>query len=87
MKKLRVNYRVVVLIAILAAIGVQLIWVEKLPAYLRPGLHLNAYVANAADGTISAIDLVRLAPIATISVGSEPSGLRAHPTRPEIWGV
>ncbi len=36
MKKLRLNYRVVVLIAILAAIGLQLIWVEKLPAVSAP---------------------------------------------------
>ena len=67
----RLNYRVVIPIAILAALGVRLIWVEKLPAYLRPGLHLNAYIANTGDGTISAIDLVKLAPIATIAVGAE----------------
>src|SRR5271170_2558577 len=87
MKKLRPNYRVAIPIAILALIGIRLIWIEQLPAYLRPGLHLNAYVANTADGTISAIDLVKLAPIATIPVGADPSGLRAHPTRDEIWGV
>src|SRR5580658_3837640 len=66
MKKLRPNYRVVIPIAILVLIGIRLMWIEKLPAYLRPGLHLNAYVANTADGTISAIDLVKLAPIAQL---------------------
>src|SRR4029077_1024373 len=32
-------------------------------------------------------DLVGLSVRATIPVGPTPSGLRAHPTRREIWGV
>ena len=52
-----------------------------------PGLHLYAYVGNTGDGTISVIDLIKLSPVATIIVGPGPSGVRAHPKRPEIWGV
>ncbi|MFZ0970567.1 MAG: hypothetical protein WAN13_20010, partial [Candidatus Acidiferrales bacterium] len=87
MKKRRLNYRVIIPLGILALAGLRLLLLERLPAYLRPGLHLDAYVANTADGTVTAIDLVKLVPVATIAVGADPSGVRAHPTRNEIWGV
>ncbi|MFZ0635691.1 MAG: hypothetical protein WAM08_09240, partial [Candidatus Acidiferrales bacterium] len=87
MRKFRLNYRVIVPLIILTLVALRLILLERLPAYLRPGLHLDAYVANTADGTVTAVDLVKLAPAATIFVGAEPSGLRAHPKRNEIWGV
>jgi YVTN family beta-propeller protein len=60
---------------------------ERQPTFLRPGLHLYAYAANTGDGTVTAVDLVGLTAVATIPVGPAPSGLRAHPTRDEIWGV
>jgi YVTN family beta-propeller protein len=60
---------------------------ELRPSFLRPDLHLFAYVGNTADGTLTVVDLVKLSPIATIPVGAGPSGIRAHPTRKEIWGL
>ena len=85
--KLRPNWRVLFAVAILSIIAIRQIAVELRPSFLRPGLHLCAYVGNTDDGTITVVDLVKLAPVATVSVGSGPSGLRAHPTRDEIWGL
>jgi hypothetical protein len=34
---------------------------EHRPSMLRPGLHLYAYVANTVDGSVTVVDLVRLA--------------------------
>jgi YVTN family beta-propeller protein len=85
--KLRFNYRLVFLLVILAALAIREVALELRPAFLRPGLHLFAYVGNTGDGTVSVIDLIKLSPVATIVVGPGPSGLRAHPKRPEIWGV
>ena len=85
--KQRVNYRLVFLLVILVVLAIREVAVELRPSFLRPGLHLLAYVGNTADGTVSVLDLVKLSPVATVSVGPGPSGLRAHPTRPEIWGL
>ena len=85
--KLRFNYRLVFIILLLLAFAIREVALELRPSWLRPGLHLFAYVGNTADGTVSAIDLIKLSTVATIPVGPGPSGLRAHPTRPEIWGV
>ena len=85
--KLRFNFRFVFLLLLLGAFAIREVALELRPSWLRPGLHLFAYVGNTADGTVSAIDLIKLATVATISVGPGPSGLRSHPTRPEIWGV
>lgn len=60
---------------------------ERRPSILRPGLRYYAYVGNTGDGTVTAVDLVSLRAVATIPVGPAPSGLRAHPSRDEIWGV
>ena len=60
---------------------------EQQPSFLRPGLHLFAYIGNTKDGTLTAIDLIKLSPTATVDVGAGPSGIRAHPTRKEIWGL
>src|SRR5215469_9509569 len=83
----RLNYRLIVALALLIGFGIYEVTAELRPSFLRPGLHLFAYVANTGDGTLSVIDLVKLTPISTIPVGARPSGIRAHPTRPEIWGV
>src|ERR1700734_2906691 len=85
--KLRPNWRGLFVVAILSIIAIRQIAVELRPSFLRPGLHLCAYVGNTDDGTITVVDLVKLSPVATVSVGSGPSGLRAHPTRDEIWGL
>src|SRR5271156_7090678 len=85
--KLRLNFRLVFVILLLLAFAIREVALELRPSFLRPGLHMFAYVGNTADGTVSAIDLIKLASVATIPVGPGPSGLRPHPTRPEIWGV
>src|SRR3989442_14309259 len=59
---------------------------EHRPSWLRPGLRLNAYV-SAADGSVAVVDVVRLSVIARVAIGAGLSGMREHPTRPEIWGV
>ncbi len=83
----RINFRLAVLLALLLAGAAHQIAREHRPSVLHPGLRLFAYVTNTASGTISAVDLVRLSVAATIPVGPRPSGIRAHPTRKEIWGV
>src|SRR6202040_24482 len=85
--KIRLNWRLIFLLVILAGFATREVALELRPSFLRPDLHLFAYVGNTADGTVSAIDLVKLSPVATILVGPGPSGLRPHPTRPEIWGL
>src|SRR5208282_5633515 len=85
--KMRLNYRLVFLLVLLAVIAAGELAVELRPSFLRPGLHLFAYVGNTAEGTLTAVDLVKLSAVATIPVGLGPSGLRAHPTRNEIWGL
>src|SRR5271154_584483 len=85
--KHRLNWRLVFLLLILAGFATREVALELRPSFLRPGLHLFAYVGNTADGTLTAIDLIKLAPFATIPVGGEPTGIRANPTRNEIWGL
>src|SRR5271166_1906325 len=85
--KIHLNWRLVFLLALLGGLAIREVALELRPAFLRPGLHLFAYVGNTGDGTISVIDLVKLSRVATVIVGPGPSGLRAHPKRPEIWGI
>ena len=85
--KLRLNWRLVFVLVILAGFATREVALELRPSFLRPDLHLFAYVGNSADGTLTVIDLVKLAPFATIAVGPGPSGVREHPTRKEIWGL
>src|ERR1700675_5102996 len=81
------NKRLIFLLVLLGALATREVAFELRPSFLRPGLHLMAYVGNTADGTLTIIDLVKLSPVATILVGPGPSGVRAHPTRNEIWGL
>ena len=83
----RLNYRLLVLIVLLGGLAVREVAMELRPSFLRPDLHLFAYVGNTADGTLTVIDLVKLSAIATVVVGGGPTGVRAHPTRKEIWGL
>src|ERR1700689_3852648 len=85
--KLRVNARFIFLLIVLAGLAFREVAYGLRPSFLRPGLHLFAYVGNTAAGTVTAIDLVLLPAGNTIPVGDEPPGMRAHPTRPEIWGL
>src|SRR5271155_2014163 len=85
--KLRANWRALLVLAVLAALAIRLIAIELRPSFLRPGLHLCAYVGNTGDGTVTVIDLIKLSRVATIPVGTNPTGIREHPTRKEIWGL
>jgi len=82
----RVNVRVRVLCCALLIGAIVLIAREHRPSFLRPGLQLNAYVATA-DGSLTVVDLVELRATHRIPIGPTLSGVREHPTRPEIWGV
>ncbi len=64
--KLRLNWRLVFVLVILAGFATREVALELRPSFLRPDLHLFAYVGNSADGTLTVIDLVKLAPFATI---------------------
>ena len=91
----RLNARLIFVLVLILAGAAQQIAKEHRPSVLRPGLHMYAYVTSAGDGSsslstgssVSVVDLIRLNTVATISVGPTPSGIRAHPTRDEIWGV
>src|ERR1700733_12006539 len=85
--KSRVNVRLIFVLVALAILAFREVALELRPSFLRPGLHLFAYVGNTADGTLTAVDLVKLSAVSAIPVGAGPSGLRAHPTRDEIWGL
>src|SRR5450631_4658588 len=80
------NYRVLTLLAILLLAALILLLFEHRPSFLRPGLRLHAYITTA-DGSVTVVDLVNLRAIAHIPIGQKLSGIREHPTRPEIWGV
>src|SRR5437016_12106837 len=80
------NFRVYSLMVALAIGGIVLLLREHRPSFLRPDLHLSAYVTTA-DGNVTIVDLVRLRAVSRIAVGPGLSGMREHPTRPEIFGV
>jgi DNA-binding beta-propeller fold protein YncE len=85
MKRLH-HFRVYFLLGVLLVAGIIVLLREHRPSFLRPGLRLNAYV-SAADGSVTVVDLVRLAATTRIPVGPGLSGMREHPTRAEIWGL
>jgi YVTN family beta-propeller protein len=80
------NFRVYFLLAALAIAGLVVLLREHRPSFLRPDLHLSAYVTTA-DGNLTVVDLVKLKAVARIAVGPGLSGMREHPTRPEVFGV
>jgi YVTN family beta-propeller protein len=80
------NFRSYFLLAVLAISGLVLLLREHRPSFLRPDLHLCAYVTTA-DGNVTVVDLVKLKAVARIAVGPGLSGMREHPTRPEVFGV
>src|SRR5260370_1658897 len=80
------NFRVYFLLAGLAIGGIVLLLREHRPSFLRPDLHLSAYVTTG-DGNVTVVDLVKLKAVARIAVGPGLSGMREHPTRAEIFGV
>src|ERR1700687_6228036 len=80
------NYRAYFLLAVLAIAALVVLLREHRPSFLRPDLHLSAYVSSA-DGNVTVVDLVKLKPVARIPVGPGLSGMREHPTPPEVFGV
>jgi YVTN family beta-propeller protein len=80
------NFRAYFLLAALSISGLIVLLREHRPSFLRPDLHLFAYVTTA-DGNVTVVDLVKLKAVARIPVGPALSGMRGHPTRPEIFGV
>lgn len=85
--KLHLNLRLLFLLAMLAWSATCQLSKEHRPSLLNPGVKMNAYVTDWADGSVVVVDFVGLNVTARIPVGGGPSGLRAHPTRPEVWGV
>ena len=76
-KNFRVSFAAVAL-----AIGALIVLLrEHRPSFLRPDLHLCAYVTTA-DSAVTVVDLVKLKAVAHIQVGPGLSGMREHPTRP-----
>ncbi|PYU10475.1 MAG: hypothetical protein DMG37_20150, partial [Acidobacteria bacterium] len=80
------NFRVYFASVVLGIGALVVLLREHRPSLLRPDLHLCAYVTTA-DGSVAVVDLVKLKAVAHIPVGPGPSGMREHPTRPEILGV
>jgi YVTN family beta-propeller protein len=80
------NFRAYFLLAVLSISGLIVLLREHRPSFLHPDLHLSAYVTTA-DGNVTVVDLVKLKAVARIQVGPGLSGIREHPTRPEIFGV
>ncbi|MBI3406294.1 MAG: YncE family protein, partial [Acidobacteria bacterium] len=83
----RLNKRLIFVLLLLLGLTARQLAREHRPSLLRPGLRMYAYVANSGSGSVSVVDIIGLKVIATIPVGAGPSGLRAHPSRREIWGV
>lgn len=83
----RSHLRLTVTLVLLAAAATCEVMRERRPTILRPGVRLYAYVANRGDGTVTAVNLVSLEPVATIPVGPAPGSVLALPKRKQIWGV
>ena len=80
------NFRVYFLLGALAFAGIVVLLREHRPSFLRPDLHLSAFISTA-DGNVTVVDLVKLKAVARIPVGPGLSGMREHPMRPEVFGV
>jgi YVTN family beta-propeller protein len=80
------NFRACFLLVVLGISGLIVLLREHRPSFLRPDLHLSAYVTTA-DGNVTVVDLVKLKAVARIPVGPGLSGMREHPTQPEIFGL
>ena len=62
------NFRVYFLAVVLGIGGLIVLLREHRPSFLRPDLHLCAYVSTA-DGSVTVVDLVKLKAVAGIAVG------------------
>ena len=80
------NFRVYFALILLVASAITVIVREHRPSFLRPNLHMYAYVSSA-DGIITTIDLARLQSVNKLPVGATISDLREHTRRNEVWGA
>jgi DNA-binding beta-propeller fold protein YncE len=80
------NFRAYFALILLLVSALVVLLREHRPSFLRPNLHMYAYVSSA-DGSLTTIDLARLQSVNTLSVGATISDLREHSTRNEIWGA
>jgi DNA-binding beta-propeller fold protein YncE len=78
--------RVYFVLIVLLVSAVILLLREHRPSFLRPNLHMYAYVSTA-DGSLTVVDLAKLQAVGRIAVGTDISDLREHAKRDEIWGV
>ncbi len=81
------NFRVYFVLIILFISLVIVLLREHRPSFLRPGLHLYAYVSSSTDGTVTVLDLISFRAIAKVYAGPALAEILEHPKRPEIWGV
>ena len=80
------NFRVYFALVLLLVSAIVVLLREHRPSFLRPNLHMYAYVSSP-DGTITTIDLARLQPVNRLNVGAVISDFREHTMRNEIWGT
>lgn len=80
------SFRVYFVLAALLALLVVVLLREHRPSFLRPDLHLNAYVSTG-DGFVTVLDLANLRVLQKIYAGPGLADMLEHPNRPEIWGV
>ena len=81
------NFRVYFVLIILFVSLIIVLLREHRPSFLRPGLHLHAYVSSTTDGSVTVLDLISFRAIAKIYAGPSLAEILEHPKRPEIWGV
>ena len=80
------NPRLYIALVLLLIFATIILLGEHRPSFLRPNLHMYAYVSTS-DGSLTVIDLAGLHVVAHIPVASDISDLREHASRDEIWGV
>lgn len=80
------NYRAYFVLSVLIVSGAIVLVREHRPSFLRPSLHMYAYVSTS-DGALTVIDLAKLQSVAKIPIGPGISDLREQANRDEIWGV
>jgi YVTN family beta-propeller protein len=80
------NFRLYFALCVLLVSATVILLREHRPSFLRPNLHMYAYISTA-DGALTVVDLAKLQPVGKIPIGPTISDLREHTTRDEIWGV
>ncbi|HTZ31905.1 MAG TPA: hypothetical protein VMH31_05585 [Methylomirabilota bacterium] len=80
------NFRVYFALVLLLVSAIVVLLREHRPSFLRPNLHMYAYVSSA-DGSLTTVDLARLQPIGRLPIGAPIADLREHAKRDEIWGT